>query len=105
MKSAIAAIGSDAGLAPVEARHGGVARPSRQSLAPPRDHVGLVVEPQPAVLAQHLAGGIEIAAVGDHLGQPVVLDLRHVDRGVPGREQRRGADRPPEISDGSVCMS
>src|SRR4051794_29620058 len=50
------------------------------SIPSPRDHVGLVVEPQPAVLAQHLARRIEIAAVADHAAEPVVLDLRHVNR-------------------------
>src|SRR6476659_5829400 len=37
------------------------------SLPAPRDHVGLVVEPQRAVLAQHVARGLEIAAIRDHL--------------------------------------
>src|SRR4029453_5436795 len=63
------------------------------SLAPTRDHVGFVVEPEPAVFAQNLAGGVEIASAGDDLGEPVVFDLRHVDCGVPRRKQRGGADR------------
>src|SRR5262249_61937484 len=72
-----------------------IALPScvRELFAPARDHVGFVVEPQAAAFVQHLARGIEIAAVGDDVGQPVVLDLRHVYRRVPGREQRRGPDR------------
>ena len=45
------------------------------------------------MLLQHVAGGINVAAVAVDVGQPVVLDLRNVDRRVPGGEQRRGADR------------
>src|ERR1700733_8598269 len=58
---------------------------------PPRDHVALVEKPQPAALAQHRTRCVDIA-VAD-FGEPVVLDLRHIDRRVPRREQRRGADR------------
>src|SRR5215831_10417443 len=64
---------------------------SAHLFAPTRDHIGFVVEPEAAALVQHLARGIEIAAVGDDVGEPVVLDLRHIDRRVPGREQRRGS--------------
>src|SRR6187431_377973 len=53
------------------------------SVPPPRDHEGFVVEPEAAALLQDLAGGVEIASVGHHVAQPVVLDLRDVDRGVP----------------------
>ena len=67
---------------------------------PQRLHVGLVVEPQPAAFLQHRARGVDIAAVGGGFGDAMVLDLGHIDRRVPGREQRRGADRAPEISDG-----
>src|SRR6478672_497788 len=63
------------------------------SLAPARDDVGLVVEPQSSALLQHVAGCVEITAVRNHCAEPVVLDLRHVDGGIPGGEQRRGADR------------
>jgi hypothetical protein len=56
------------------------------------------------MLLQHLARRIKIAAVGYDLAQPVVLDLRNVDRGIPGREQRRGANRAGQL-DGRVCMS
>src|SRR5882757_3372406 len=68
---------------------------SRRAAA--RDHIGLVVEPEPTMLLQHAVGGFEIAAIADHLGQSVVLDLRHLDRGVPGREQGRGADRATDL--------
>ena len=61
------------------------------SFAPARDHVRLVIEPERAVLAQHFAGGVQVAAVVDRAGEPRVLDLRDVDRRVPGREQGRGA--------------
>ena len=42
---------------------------------------------------QRLARRLDVTAVGIDVGQPVVLDLRHVDRRVPGGEQRRSADR------------
>ena len=45
------------------------------------------------MLLQHPVGGLQIAAVAHHLGEPVVLDLRDIDRGVSGREQGRGSDR------------
>src|SRR5215472_5238944 len=63
-----------------------------------RDHVGFVEEPEPAVLPQDAAGGVKVAAVADHLGEALVLDLRHVDRGVPGREQRRGSDGVADLA-------
>src|SRR5216684_4421734 len=64
------------------------------SLATPsRDDVGLIEEPQAAVPAQHVAGGVEIAAVVDDRGQAVIFNLGHVDRCVPGSEQGRGSDR------------
>src|SRR3990172_3096093 len=37
------------------------------------DHEGFVVEPEAAALAQHLAGGIEIAPVAHDGGETVVL--------------------------------
>ena len=78
--------------------------PSR--LAPARDHIELVVEPQRAVFLQHLGGGLRVAGVVGCLGQAVVLDLRDIDRGVPGREQRRGADRACVISPAAcACRS
>ena len=46
---------------------------------------------------QHAVGGFEIAAVAHRFGQAVVLDLRHVNRGVPGRKQGRGADRAGDL--------
>src|SRR5579864_6683134 len=53
------------------------AREARKNSRPPaRDHVGFVEEPQAAALAQNRAGGVDIAAVGDHLAEPVVLHLR-----------------------------
>ena len=57
-----------------------------RSGAAARDHIGFIVEPQPAMLAQHVAGGVEIAAVADDGGEPVVLDLGHIDRRVPRRK-------------------
>src|SRR5258707_4916632 len=63
------------------------------SRAAARDHIGFIVEPEAAMLLQHGVGGLEIASVADHLRQPDILDLRDIDRGIPGREQRRGADR------------
>src|SRR5216684_773667 len=64
------------------------------SLATPsRDDVGFIEEPQAAVPAQHVAGGVEIAAVVDDGGQAMVFNLGDVDRRVPGGKQGRGADR------------
>src|SRR5262245_50436981 len=63
------------------------------SLAPARDHVGFVVEPESAVIVQHLLRGLQIASVGNDFGEAIILDLRNVDGRVPRREQRRGADR------------
>src|SRR5258708_3605093 len=63
------------------------------SRAAARDHIGFIVEPEAAMLLQHGVGGLEIASVADHLRQPDILDLRDIARGIPGREQRRGADR------------
>src|ERR1700739_3834097 len=61
--------------------------------APSGDDVGFVEEPQAAVPAPRVGGGIEMRAVVDAGGKPVVFDLGHVDRGVPGGKQSRGADR------------
>src|SRR2546421_6107888 len=41
------------------------------SLAPARDHVGFVVEPERAVLAQDRARSIQIASVGDDAGEAI----------------------------------
>jgi hypothetical protein len=49
------------------------------------------------MLLEHAVGGFEVAAVADHFRQPVVLDLRHVDRSVPCREQRRRPDRSADL--------
>src|SRR5277367_3727576 len=57
-----------------------------RSLAPPRDHVGFVVEPQSAMLAQRFCGGFETIGASHDWPQPFVLDLRDVDRSVPGGE-------------------
>ena len=53
--------------------------------------------PNPALLSararlQDLARRLQVAAFAEHLRQALVVDLRDVDRGVPRREQRRGAD-------------
>src|SRR5262249_19890082 len=63
------------------------------SLATAGDHVGLIVEPESPALAQNLARGLEITPVGHDLSEPVVLDLRHVDRCIPCGKKGRGADR------------
>ena len=44
------------------------------------------------MLLQDFAGGVEVAAVAQRLAKAHVVDLRDVDRRVPRREQRRGAD-------------
>src|SRR5437588_2118633 len=43
-------------------------------ISSPRDHIRLIVEPQPIVLAQHLAGRVKIAAVEHHVAEPGLLD-------------------------------
>src|SRR5207249_1054691 len=67
-------------------------RTRRRSIAPPRHHERLVVEPQPAVLAQHALRGLEIGSARDDRVQPLILDLIGVDGGVPRGKERRGAD-------------
>src|SRR5271156_3437171 len=51
-----------------------------RSLAPPRDHVGFVVDPHPAMLTQRFGGGFETIGASHDRPQPFVLDLRDVDR-------------------------
>src|SRR5580692_1010773 len=63
-----------------------------RSRAPPRDHKGLIVEPQAAVLLQHALCGREVGATRNNFFEPLVFDLIHVDGGIPGGEQGRGAD-------------
>src|SRR5260370_42649857 len=41
---------------------------------PSRDDVGLIEEPQAAVPAQHVPGGVEIAAVVDDRGEAMVFN-------------------------------
>src|SRR5579883_2506696 len=65
---------------------------ARRSRAAARDYERLVVEPQPAVLLQHLLRRLEIRAVLHDRIEPLVLDLIDVDRGVPRGKGRRGAD-------------
>src|SRR5665213_378220 len=62
-------------------------------LAPVRNDERLVVEPEAALLLQYVARRFDVAAVAVHIRQAIVLDLRHVNRGVPGGKQRRRADR------------
>lgn len=47
--------------------------------------------------AEHRAHRLDVAAVQGLLLQPLVLDLRHVDRGVPGGQERGGADGAAEL--------
>src|SRR5438093_11766930 len=65
---------------------------SSESVALAGYDIGLVEEPEGAVLLQDLARCVEVVGLAEHLGEALVLDLRHVDRGVPRGEQRRGAD-------------
>src|SRR5262245_31615122 len=57
-----------------------------------RNYIGFVPEPQPAMLAQHLFGRLEIGTAADCLRQSLILDLRDIDRSIPGGKQRRGSD-------------
>src|SRR5258707_2560128 len=57
------------------------------------DDKGLIQEPEAAVLLQDLARRVEVTRASHRLGEPQIVDLRDVDRGVPRGEERRGADR------------
>src|SRR3954454_13780139 len=54
--------------------------------------IGFIQDPEAAVLLQDLARGLEVAPLAKHGGEPCIVDLRDIDRRVPRREQRRGAD-------------
>src|SRR5690606_5454291 len=69
----------------------GMAAPSWPLMFPRHDET-FVVEPQTLVFLQHVGGVFQIVSGGDHRLEPLVLDLRDVDRVVPGREQCRRAD-------------
>src|SRR3984957_15771860 len=51
-----------------------------------RNHEGLVVEPQASVLLQPPVGGFDVTPARHPGRQPLVLDLRDIDGGVPGSE-------------------
>jgi hypothetical protein len=51
-----------------------------------RNHIGFIVEPETSVFLQHPVGGFEVATVAHHLRQPDILDLRDIDRRIPGGE-------------------
>jgi hypothetical protein len=74
------------------------------SAATARNHVGLVVEPQPAVLFQHPIRRLDVATVAYDFGQSLILDLGDIDRGVPRCEQRRGSYRAADLVRQSVHM-
>src|SRR5690348_14821515 len=63
-----------------------------------RDHIGFVPEPETAVFLQHFAGRIKIGIRIDYLRQPLILDLGHIDGGVPRREESRRADRLADLA-------
>src|SRR5262245_35557373 len=54
------------------------------------DDIRFVEEPEAAMFLQDFPRGVEVAGVAQHLGEACVVDLRDVNGGVPGREQRRG---------------
>src|SRR2546423_4112755 len=60
--------------------------------------IGLVQEPEAAVLLQDLARSVEVMALAEHFAQAMVVDLRHVDRGIPRREQGRSADAARDLA-------
>ena len=74
-------------------------------IAPPRDHIGLIVQPQTIMLLQDCLGRFEILPLGDDRPEFVILDLGHIDRGVPGGEQGGGADRSCLSRMVRVCIS
>src|SRR5688572_25030481 len=62
------------------------------SIALAGDDIGLVEEPEAAMLLQDFSRSVEVARVAQDFREARVVDLRNVDRRVPGREQGRGAD-------------
>src|SRR6266702_6441757 len=76
-----------------EAAVGSIVEPISASVALARDHVGLVEEPESLVAVKHVLRGFEVAPVAHDFTQALILDLRHVYRGVPRGEQGRSADR------------
>src|SRR5262249_53140045 len=75
----------DAGLSIVSAWS------DRESM--PRNDVGLILEPERAVLLEDLAGRVQIASVRHRGAQSLVFDLGDVDGRIPRGEQRGGPDR------------
>src|SRR3970282_25241 len=71
-------------------------RPPSVALA--GNDIGFVQEPEAAVLLKDLARRLEVLRCAQHFAQPLIVDLRHVDRGVPGGEQRRGADAGRDLA-------
>src|SRR5204862_6170272 len=61
----------------------------RGSVALAGNDIGLVLEPEAAVLAQHVARRVEVAGVTQHFAQAHVIDLRHIDGRVPRGKQGR----------------
>src|SRR5215468_3464111 len=61
------------------------------------DDIRLVLEPETAVPLQHFARCVEIARVAHDRLEPLVLDLRDIDRGVPSSEQCGGPDRRADL--------
>src|SRR6185436_12038090 len=64
----------------------------RSSIALAGNDIGFIQEPEAAVLLQHLARRIEVAAAAQRLAEARVVDLRDVDRRIPCGEQGRSAD-------------
>src|SRR5690349_15136288 len=62
-----------------------------------RDHKRFIPEPEAAIFAQHVLRRLEIGAAADRFGETPVLDLRHIDRGVPGGKEGRGADAVADL--------
>src|SRR5678816_1525355 len=54
-----------------------------------RNYIRFVVEPQAAAFLKHFLSCFKVAVALDDFRKPLILDLRHIDCGVPGREQRR----------------
>jgi hypothetical protein len=50
-----------------------------------RHYKRFIGKPQGLILLQHLLGGLEVVTATHRLVPAIILDLRHVDDGIPGR--------------------
>src|SRR5262249_29115656 len=70
------------------ARHGRYAVLARLAC----HHEGFVRKPQGLMLLQDFSRGTEVITVTHYIVDAVILDLRHVDSGIPGGQQGGRSD-------------